>query len=75
MTPATFRAARQALGLTQTELGARMGRSLRTIQAWEWGEIPIPLLAATVMAQLTAAGREACGGTLKRKRNRGKKSA
>ena len=35
MTPDVFRAARNQLGLTQTQLGHAFGRSLRQVQTWE----------------------------------------
>lgn len=45
MTPADFRAARKALGLTQHELAEalRMGKwGFQTVGKWERGEVPVP---------------------------------
>lgn len=41
MTPAQYRAIREKLGLTQTELGALLGISFNTIARRERGELPI----------------------------------
>ena len=53
MTPAEFRAARLALGLTQTEMGQRLGGerpyALRTVQSWESGERGIPPAVAALV--------------------------
>src|SRR5690606_37326780 len=42
MTPDTIRAARIALGLTQTEVAHELGVDLRTYQRWEAGDAPLP---------------------------------
>lgn len=41
MTPADLRAAREALGLTQTEFAARLGVHWTTVSRWENGRLPI----------------------------------
>ena len=42
MPPQQLKQARQALGLTQAEIAALMGRDTRTWQYWEAGKYPIP---------------------------------
>lgn len=41
MTHADLRAARKALGLTQTEFAARLGVHWTTVSRWENGRLPI----------------------------------
>jgi transcriptional regulator with XRE-family HTH domain len=41
MTPSDFKTRRQFLGYTQTEFAQRLGLSLRTVQYYESGEVPI----------------------------------
>lgn len=43
-------AARRQLGLTQTEMGQRLGAKLRTVQHWEKGTRRIPLSAAMLLS-------------------------
>ena len=38
----TFRRKRERLGLTQTELGKRLGKSRPSIARYEAGDVPIP---------------------------------
>ena len=55
MTPDDFRAARQALGLTQNACAARLGiASGRTIRRWEKGQREIDPPAARLLADLVA---------------------
>lgn len=50
MKPGAFKAARQALGLTQAELAAKLGLSDgRTVRRYEAGETPVPLPTATLL--------------------------
>jgi len=42
MTPAEFRAARAALGLSQRELAERLEVTIRALQMWEAGERAVP---------------------------------
>jgi DNA-binding transcriptional regulator YiaG len=47
-----FRFLRNLMGLTQTELSAKLGNKLLTICRWEGGETPIPAWADRVIRQL-----------------------
>lgn len=49
MTPANFRAIRNALGLTQGALALRLGVGRRIVQYWESGERTIPETVARIM--------------------------
>lgn len=42
VTSEQLRAARESLGLTQTEVANALGVDLRTYQRWESGEAPVP---------------------------------
>lgn len=55
MTPATFKTIRQRAGLSQSGLAAllRIG-SIKTIQRWEVGEVPISGPASIVVEMLDA---------------------
>ncbi len=46
MTGHDFRAARESLGLTPTEVGSSLGVSARTVSRWESSEKAIPETAA-----------------------------
>lgn len=46
MTPSEFRAIRVGLGLSQAKLAEVVGRDTRTVQRWEGGVTPIPVLVA-----------------------------
>jgi len=46
MTPADFRRIREALGLSQTEMGRELGKSIRQVRYYETGHTDIPLLVA-----------------------------
>ena len=50
MTPVELRAIRKGLGLTQTELAARVGVHLRSVQKWEAGERAISEPVASASA-------------------------
>ena len=52
MAPAKLREARLALGLTQLELGDKLGRSRDTIIRWENGHIEIPKAVDLAMKYL-----------------------
>ncbi len=55
MTPAQFKAAREALGLSQNDLAAVWGmgdNGGRTIRRWENGERPLNPVAAYCIAQM-----------------------
>lgn len=52
MTPDDFRAARMKLGLSQQQLGARMGVGKRTIYHWEFGSRRIPPIAVYFLGHI-----------------------
>ena len=52
MTPAEFKAARKALGLTITALASEFRTNERTIRRWEHGDIQIPGTAVLAMKYL-----------------------
>ena len=54
--PNVCREIRRRLGLTQTELAARLGVNIRTIIRWESGETPISLMAELALSQVEANG-------------------
>lgn len=57
-TPAYVRTLRQALGLTQAELGRRVGVSKLTVARWEWGTMRPSRKAAAALDRLRRkAGR------------------
>jgi DNA-binding transcriptional regulator YiaG len=49
LSPGEFRAIRKQLGLSQAALAAELGSALRTIQHWEMGTRPIPLMAEKLL--------------------------
>lgn len=55
MTPAELRDAREALGLTQTELGERLGVHWTTISRWENGRLPISKAVAMAVRAIRAS--------------------
>ena len=57
MSPKELRLARESLNLTQTELAARIGVSLRTLQEWEKTKIPETKIAQVVKV-LSESGYE-----------------
>lgn len=54
MTPAEFKATRRALRLSQQAMGDALGVSVRTVQAWEQGQNPIPVWVERFTELLTA---------------------
>jgi transcriptional regulator with XRE-family HTH domain len=46
LTPKDFRRIRLALGLSQTEMGRELGKSIRQVRYYETGHTDIPLLVA-----------------------------
>ena len=52
MTPAEFKAARKALGLTVNAIASELRTNERTIRRWERGDIPIPHTAVLAMKYL-----------------------
>lgn len=58
MTPAEFRTAREAMGATQTELGAMMGVLRGVIGKLEKRTDDVPAVYALAMDALTAAHKE-----------------
>ncbi len=58
MNGAELRRRREALGLTQSQLGARLGISLRTVQEWESDFRPIrPMVELAIEALEDRAAR------------------
>jgi DNA-binding XRE family transcriptional regulator len=55
MTPAKFIAARQALGLTQTEFGKRIGVTKRQVIRMEKGDTPIRATYAELIRYIESA--------------------
>ena len=55
MNPNQYRAIRKSLGLTQTELGQKLGVSRDTIHRRETGDAPITPEAAMAMRKLAGA--------------------
>ncbi len=53
MTPAQFKAARDALGLTQEQLAKAIGVERNTVSRWECGESPISIMVMLTMRLLT----------------------
>lgn len=51
-----LRRRREALRLTQAQLAARFGVSLRTYQEWEHGQRPIRALVELALAAIANAG-------------------
>ncbi|MFM9957270.1 MAG: helix-turn-helix domain-containing protein [Phycisphaerales bacterium] len=57
-TPGYVRTLREALGLTQTQLGERLGVDKMTVARWEWGKIKPSARAAKALDSLRrSAGR------------------
>lgn len=54
--PAEIRAARKAAGLTQTQAGALVGRSMRAWQDWESGARNMPTGLAELFRRRVEAG-------------------
>jgi transcriptional regulator with XRE-family HTH domain len=52
MNPAELRAAREALHMTQKELGEAIGRHPNVIARYERGEMPIPPIVGMAVAGL-----------------------
>ena len=52
MTPAEFKSARKALGLTVNALASELRTNERTIRRWEHGDISIPHTAVLAMKYL-----------------------
>lgn len=52
MTPHQLRDIRHTMQLTQTQMGERIGRSLRSVMRWESGEVPVPEPVAKLLALL-----------------------
>lgn len=57
-TPAYIKALREALGLTQTQLGERVGVDKMTVARWEWGLLS-PRRGSAALKKLEALRREA----------------
>lgn len=57
MTPAEFKSAREALGLTQKELAERLDLKTNSIALMERGERPIMLVTALAVAHLSCRRR------------------
>jgi DNA-binding transcriptional regulator YiaG len=53
LTPAEFKQARKALGLTINALASEFRTNERTIRRWEKATIPIPYTAVLAMKYLT----------------------
>ena len=49
MTPATLRAARKSLGLTQSQFAATLGYGARIVLYWESGEREVPELVSRIV--------------------------
>lgn len=63
MTPHEFKAARAELGLTQPEIGVRLGDesesySVRTVASWEGGERKIPPAVSKLIRLMIRAKRK-----------------
>ena len=58
MRPHEFRAAREALGLTQKDLAALWGKPERTIRRWENWESPIDPVAIYCIKMMLATQTE-----------------
>ena len=57
MTEETFRRKRERLGLTQEELGKRLGKNRITIIRYESGETPIPKAVEMALKLIEAEER------------------
>jgi transcriptional regulator with XRE-family HTH domain len=57
MSPEELVAARKALGLSQEELGRRLGKSKQTINAWENDRAPIDTMVGLAISALTPRDR------------------
>lgn len=58
MTAAQFKATRRALKLSQQAMGDALGVSVRTVQAWEQEQNPIPVWAERFTELLTRGMQE-----------------
>jgi len=63
MTAEHFASERSRLGLSQSELAARLGVHVRTIGKWERGERGIPEPVARLLATLRPRGKKGAGTT------------
>jgi transcriptional regulator with XRE-family HTH domain len=54
ITGAEFKRRRQALGLTQDALAARIGVHKRTISRWEYGAYAVPVIGSISLAAIEA---------------------
>ena len=54
MTAGYFKLTRRALKLSQAAMGDALGVSVRTVQAWEQGQNPIPVWVERFTELLTA---------------------
>jgi len=61
MTPTEYRRARLKMGLTQAELGARLGVHALTVARREWGTRPVCREAELALGQVAALVKGAQG--------------
>lgn len=54
----TFKESREFLGLTQAELGKKIGKDERTVQRYESGETTVPYLVAAYVDGLIAKKKD-----------------
>lgn len=52
MTPEEFKAIRKSMRKTQFEMSEYIGKSLRTVQSYEWGEHKIPLCIELLLREI-----------------------
>lgn len=62
MTPAQFKATRDALCLSQADLAAIWGTTPRAIGRWERGEVPMNTVAAYCLALMLSLERPTQSG-------------
>lgn len=58
MTATEFQAMREALGMTQAELGRQLGKHRNTIGKYESGDRPIPYTVAQLLPYLLASSHQ-----------------
>ena len=58
MTAGHFKLVRQAMRLSQQAMGDALGVSVRTVQAWEQGQNPIPVWVERFTELLTRGTQE-----------------